>query len=70
MRKFVTQCKDKVTGMEMILSECSYNQACCYLDSHYTEKCLGCESFGDLTKIKFINRNFFYDERRGYLLGE
>lgn len=70
MKKFVTRCRDKITGMEMILSECSYNQACSYLEEQYAEKCLGCENFEDLIKIKFVDRNFYYDERRGYLLGQ
>lgn len=32
MRKFVTSCKDDKTGYEMILSECSYNEACDWLE--------------------------------------
>lgn len=70
MKKFVILCKDKITGMEMILSECSYNQACSYLENQYPGECLGCENVGNLTKIKFAERNFFYDEERGYLLGQ
>ena len=31
MRRFTTACRDSVTGYEMILSECSYNQACDWL---------------------------------------
>ena len=28
MREFKTSCIDNETGMEMVLSECSYNMAC------------------------------------------
>lgn len=86
MRRFTAACKDNKTGYEMILSECSYNQACAWL---YEEvKKAGrevCRSFINnvtgLTEIwtaewsdKICNyvptRHYFYDEERGYLLGE
>ena len=75
MRKFVVLTKDGVTGLQMILSEVSFNHACSFLEN---EKGLG-EFIGTddvtvkgrkLTKVGFSKRDFFYDEERGYLLGK
>lgn len=30
MKKFRVSCKDQITGLEMILSECSFNEACAF----------------------------------------
>lgn len=88
MRKFVTSCKDDKTGYEMILSECSYNEACMWLENelskygseiYRTEKHTNglmyiwtgiyrLDKFGKSSCI--AKRMFFYDEERGYLLGE
>jgi hypothetical protein len=40
------------------------------LETQNLGKYLGCEAFGNTTKIKFEKRNFYYDEERGYLLGK
>ncbi len=71
MRKFMTSCIDNLTRMSMVLSECSFNQACDYLEHHLNEtgEFLGAESVsGNKTKLKFTNHTFYYDENRGYLL--
>lgn len=73
--------KDDKTGRELILSECSYNFACHWLDGFLRK--LGYEVKGaihcdgeDITVIMTQNsegvqgRSYFYDEVRGYLLGE
>ena len=71
---FNTYCKDDVTGYEMILSECSYNVALDWLENKIRE--LGhipnieCKKDGDLIVVETSGRTFFYDEKRGYLLGE
>lgn len=80
MRVFTTLCKDNKTGYQMILSECSYNMAMDWLE----RKCLknGC-TFStvqtyvyNLVAVAVLDRNgvpvriFYYDEERGYLLGE
>lgn len=72
MKIFNSMCKDKITGMEMIAEECSFNMACLLLENKMRNaKYLGCESMGvTTTKIKFNTRNFYYDEERGVLLGE
>lgn len=90
MRKFVTACKDNETGYEMILSECSYNQACDWLSRELAKR--GCEIWRTERRIDGLmviftakaicpldsagsmfmkdGRTFYYDETRGYLLGE
>lgn len=79
MRKFETLCKDEKTGYQMILSECSYNEACFWLQGEL-DKCgwevIGTETVGDYTAIYTEDasgkpaREFVYDESRGYLLSE
>ena len=63
-------CKDSVTGMEVIILECSFNEACSFLETQPLGKFLGCKAFGNTTKIQFEKRNFYYDEERGVLLGK
>lgn len=73
MREFRTSCIDNVTGMEMVLSECSYNMACDWLERkgftkyNYLEVC-GTETILEFTTPK--KRTFIYDEERGILLGD
>ena len=73
MRLFTAICIDNVTNMQMILSECSFNMACSYLESVQEKYNLGeylgteCMSL-TTTKIEFENATFYYDEERGYLL--
>lgn len=73
MRVFKTSCIDMKTHMEMVLSECSYNMACDWLESkgftHYDKF----ESCGNMVVMQFskpAKRIFVYDEERGYLLGD
>lgn len=71
MREFTSMCKDTKTGMQMVLSECSYNMACSWLEGKgYSEyekfECVGDEVW--LTFSKPNERLFVYDEARGYLL--
>lgn len=45
MKIFNSMCKDKLTGMEMIAEECSFNMACLLLENKMRNaKYLGCES--------------------------
>lgn len=94
MRVFKTSTKDSKTGYEMILSECSYNMACNWLQlvleksdysisgtSPYSKGLIAI--FTERTSIDtgdledddmpigmYSGRTYFYDEERGYLLGE
>lgn len=84
MRKFTTECKDDKTGYSMVLSECSYNMAVDWLER--TLKKYGVEICGiswdqkrNLIELYSgrpdknglnLSRKYFYDEARGYLLGE
>lgn len=76
MRKFTAECKDTVTGYSMILSECSYNMAMDWLmrelKSEDVVVASNLDGFFDLItiQVKGVDRKFFYDEARGYLLGE
>lgn len=75
-RRFLCATKDSVTGYAMVLSETSYNMACSFLEENAgrlgefrgTKKVI--VKGRDLTALKFDKRTFFYDEGRGYLLGE
>ena len=71
MREFKTMCKDTKTGMQMVLSECSYNMACDWLQRKGFTEYEKFERVGDeiwLTFIKPTEKLFVYDEVRGYLL--
>lgn len=72
MREFKTMCKDTVTGMEMILSECSYNMVCSWLESKGFTEYEQIATYGNEVWMYFskpVSRLFIYDEDRGYLLG-
>ena len=83
MRVFKAAAKDSKTGYAMVLSECSYNMAMDWL-SRELDKC-GREVYKaeyipltpftriltrGLTSEEMFTRTFYYDESRGYLLGE
>lgn len=81
MKLFQTECKDSKTGLSMVLSEVSYNMACDWLErvlKKYGRVIWKVENYeGDgLTHIWTgecygnLGRMFYYDEERGYLLGE
>lgn len=68
---FNTVCIDSKTRMQMVLSECSYNMACDWLEQQgFTEyetfENVGNEIWLTFSKPKEIT--FVYDEERGYLL--
>lgn len=70
--KLFNSYKDNKTGMEIIASDCSYNNACSFLESKLgMGNFIGCKSVNlEMTEIKYTTRNFYYDEYRGLLLGE
>lgn len=83
MRIFKTACKDNITGYELLLSECSYNTACFWLQSELAKRNLHIEDISklkhntlDLTELVTNNFSgcfalrFIYDETRGYLLAD
>lgn len=82
MRIFTTATKDSKTGYEMVLSECSYNEAAYWLEEQivrvgYCVDTLKTHTDDGLIHILIKNvvsgakgRTYFYDEERGYLLGE
>lgn len=79
MRRFTAACKDSKTGYEMILSECSYNQAMYWLEAKLKDEHMWVEQTRTRngmveiwpTDANFLRgRKYFYDEERGYLLGE
>lgn len=67
MRKFVTNCIDDITGMTMVLSECSYNMACDYLMRSIGQP-ISVKLVNNMAEIKYPKITFYYDENRGYLL--
>lgn len=73
MRRFTTTCIDSITKAEMILSECSFNQACMFLEIENRDNRFGkykgteCGS-KNVTKLVFEKALFLYDEERGYLM--
>lgn len=79
MRVFKTECKDNKTGYSMILSECSYNMAMDWLEKELAKKDYGVSAtytmenglIAIFTGVGMCSgRTFYYDEERGYLLGE
>lgn len=71
MRIFNTMCKDIKTGMQMILSECSYNSAVWWLERQGFKRYEKFEVVGNEVWLTFsepTERLFVYDEDRGYLL--
>ncbi len=70
MRRFLSNCIDIKTRMGMVLSECSYNQACNFLEQKISEigELIKTEVDGNVTKLIFSRHTFCYDESRGYLL--
>lgn len=71
MLTFTICCKDHKTGLEMIATECSYNQACDYLEHKPLGRFIGVACMPDNNlRLRYEKRNFIYDERRAYLLGE
>lgn len=84
MRVFTTECKDNKTGYSMVLSDCTYNMACDWLERtlkkygveicglHYDANTKMTEFYSGRPDKNGLNlcRKYFYDENRGYLLGE
>lgn len=86
MRVFTAECKDSITGYAMVLTDCSYNMACDWLErelNKYDVDIYECknDSKTGYTVLKtgqyssILNeyvpcRTYYYDESRGYLLGE
>ena len=86
MKVFTMECKDSVTGYAMVLSECSYNMACDWLErtlKKYGVDIYDCKidsktGFTVLKSGQYSHilgdfkpcRKYFYDEVRGFLLGE
>ena len=67
MRIFKTLCKEN-RGF-MVLSECSYNEACMYL-YRLLGNPLYTASKDGVTEIVYMDRTFIYDENKGYLIEE
>ena len=76
MKKFTTVCIDKETNLEIIASDCSFNEACMFLETENSD-----ERFGkfvsakgmigksyNFVEMKFEKAEFLYDETRGLLL--
>ena len=65
---------DNKTKKSIVATECSYNMACDYLDKQGLIPLLVSIEPGGLIRLKMqgkkTSRNFWYDEGRGYLLGE
>jgi len=80
MKAFKTATKDSKTGYELYLSEASYNMAVEWLNlkTKQTGRCVWkCKAEDDGLIHIYVGKQegnlekmFFYDEERGYLLGE
>lgn len=72
MKRFTSVCIDKKTKYEMILSECSFNMACDYLINLFhpeeNEFLVRTDYKKELHFITIQNKEFAYDEIRGYLM--
>ena len=82
MRRHYSQI-DSVTGYDLLLSEVTYNEACCWLNGVLEMSNYEVRGTAEMTKPRrltviktcaikngAIGREFYYDEERGYLLGE
>ncbi len=77
MKVFTCSCKDNITGMEILASDLSHNEASQFLESKVKDvKYAGLDSMvvGDnhlwLSCFESARRKFCYDETRQVLLGE
>ena len=75
MIEHTTSQVDKETRMEVLLSECSFNQANLWLTRKGFVNPEKVESdtdfrFTTLTFTSPVKKKFVYEEKRGYLLGE
>jgi hypothetical protein len=66
MRRWLAVCIDRKTNMEIVLSECGYNEACFFLETHGAEVV---SAKGN--RIVCTNGTVFvYDDERSMLLKE
>lgn len=70
MKVFKSICIDKETRMEMVASECSYNEACCYLSKlHLGKKEMYAVVIDARYKVLLVNGHcYVYDEHEGFLM--
>ena len=73
MRIFNVTVKDSQSDLYILAKDCSYNQACSYLEEQNKDNRFGkyvqaLPASKDVTKLTFEKRVFYYDENRGYLL--
>lgn len=74
MRIFKILCVDRVTNMQMVASETSYNHSMSYLIDTLGYKPLSCTMDSETGYHKAVMEKegnvyvFYYDEDRGYLL--
>ena len=71
MRVFTALCRE-ARGY-MVLSECSYNQACSWLQARLGEPLYTKSDDykgNNTTTIAYLDRTFIYDENKGYLIEE
>ena len=69
MMKFRCGCTDNVTKMEIIFSNCSFNEACAALQKECGEPVEVKAMANDYTKIVYPSRTFYIDEIRSLVLG-
>ena len=75
MYKFIGGVMDNRTGMEVLLKNVSYNEACLYIDKELQKVYGGVQEVKNdyrknRTVISTSERVFLYDEDRGLLLGD
>lgn len=73
MRKFTAICIDNITNMELVYSECGFNEVCMQLEKENADNKFGhfisaTNRTMYLTEIKYEKVCFIYDEVRGVLL--
>ena len=72
MIKFAVLCKDNVTNLEMVASECTFNESCIFLERENANnrfgRFLSARGKNEITEIIYEKASFLYDEKRGLLL--
>ena len=74
MRRFQFLILDNKTQLQMVLCDCSYNQACYYLQGQDVGELLKVTTVNvsplpyKVSELKYEKATFIYDEQRGFLM--
>jgi len=73
MKKWAGGCVDKKTGLEMILSDAGYNEACFFVEQRFAVRDVRQVRDSDgnnITIFETATRHLIFDENRAVLVGD